>query len=113
MAIAIENIGNETLQRHVILFQETEIILTLRFLPMVSFWFYNVEYKGRQANGYKLSTGTPHMLSRNFPFDFIVTDNNNTGIDPINRNDFLNGRCTLYMLEPNEIEALRGQPVEI
>ena len=111
--IEIENIGNEAVQRHVILFEETEIILTLRFLPMVSIWIFNIEYKGRTANGFKLSTQTPHMLSQNFPFDFIVTDNNGTGLDPIDKNDFLNGRCSLYMLEPDDIEKLRGQPVEI
>lgn len=111
--IRIENIGNETLQRHVILFQETEVILILRYLPMVSIWVMNVEYKGRKANGLKLSTKTPHMLSQNFPFDFLVSDNNATGLDPIDRNDFANNRCTLFMLEPDDIEQLRGQPVEI
>jgi len=111
--IEIQNIGNEVLQRHVILFQESEIILTLRYLPMVSIWVFNAEYKGRKFNGGKLSVKTPHMLSSNLPFDFLVTDNNGTGFDPIDRNDFVNGRCSLYMLEPDDIERLRGQPIEV
>lgn len=111
--IEIENIGNGALQRHVILFQQSEIILTLRFLPMVSIWVFNVEYKGKSANGLKLSCKTPHMLSRNFPFDFIVLDNSGAGLDPVDRNDFVNKRCSLFMLEPDDIETLRGQPVEV
>lgn len=111
--IRIQNIGNEILQRHVIIFQENEIILTLRFLPMVSIWVFNVEYKGRQSNGHKLSCLTPHMFSTNFPFDFIVTDDSGAGLDPIDRNDFINERCSLFMLEPDDIESIRGQPVEI
>ena len=111
--IEIENIGNETLQRHIILFEESEIELILRYLPITSIWVFNVTYKGKSSNGHKLSNKTPHMLSTNFPFDFIVLDNNGTGIDPVDRNDFVNGRCSLYMLEPDDIERLRGQPVEI
>lgn len=111
--IQVQNIGNEVLQRHVILFEESEIVLTLRFLPMVSIWVFNVEYKGKSSNGHKLACKTPHMLSTNFPFDFLVTDNNGTGLDPIDRNDFVNERCTLYMLEPLDIERMRGQPVEV
>jgi len=111
--IEIENISNEALQRHVILFEESEITLTLRYLSVVSIWVYNVEYKGKQSNGHKLACLTPHMYSTNFPFDFIVRDNNGTGLDPVDINDFFNERCTLFMLEPDDIEALRGQPVEI
>lgn len=111
--IEIQNIGSEVLQRHVILFEESEIVLRLRFLPMVSIWVFNVEYNGKSSNGHKLSCKTPHMLSTNFPFDFIVLDNSGNGLDPIDRHDFVNERCSLFMLEPDDIENVRGQPVEV
>lgn len=111
--IQIENIGSEAIQRHTILFEESEIILTLRFLPMVSIWVYNVQYRGREANGFKLTAGVLHMVSQGFPFDFLVVDNSGLGVDPIDRNDFLNERCSLFMLEAADMERVRGQPVAI
>lgn len=111
--IKIENIGNESIQRHVILFNESEIILTLRYLSMVQIWVFDVEYKGKKRNGFKLSIDTFHMLSSNYPFDFIVTDNSNNGLDPMFISDFITDRCSLFMLEANDIENLRGQAIEI
>lgn len=111
--IKIENITGEAIQRHVILFQENEVILTLRFLSMVSIWIIDVEYKGKKAKGFKLSVDTFHMLSSNFPFDFVVNDNSKLMLDPIDVSDFVNGRCSLFMLEPLEIEAIRGVKIEV
>lgn len=111
--LKINNITNESFQRHILLFQESEVIITLRFLSMVSIWVLDVEYKGKKRNGFKLSVDTLHMLSSNYPFDFIVNDNSNFKLDPININDFANGRCSLFLLEPPEIEFIRGVLVEI
>jgi hypothetical protein len=109
----IENITDEPHQRHTIVFEESEIALELRFLPVVEMWFVNVEYKGVVASGYKLSADVLHMRSRNFPFDFTVLDLSNSGIDPFRIDDFSSGRCGLYLVESADMEAIRGAPVPL
>ena len=111
--IRIENISGETHQRHTVLFEESEIILTLRFHPTVEMWTFDTEYKGIVASGYKLSIGVLHMQSRNLPFDFVVVDQGSTGLDPIRLDDFSTDRCALYMLEAFDMEAIRDAPVPI
>lgn len=109
----IENITDEPHQRHVIVFEESEIALELRFLPTVEMWFLGVEYKGVVASGYKLSAEVLHLRSRNFPFDFTVADLNDDGIDPFRADDFATGRCALYLVESPDMETIRGAPVPL
>lgn len=109
----ISNVGNESIQRHTILFENNEIILRLRFFAVTEIWTMDVTYNGESIRGTKLSTGIVHMIGQNWPFDFIVTDESGNGIDPFQKSDFTNGRCHLYLLEPSEIEQIRGVPVEI
>ena len=111
--IQIQNINGEAHQRHIVLFEESEIVLTLRFYPTIEMWAYGVEYKGRIANGYKLSCGVLHMQSRNFPFDFVVKDLTDSGLGPFRLDDFATNRCALYMLEASDMEAVRGAPVPL
>jgi hypothetical protein len=59
----------------------------------------------------RLSVGVLHMESKNLPFDFVVADLAGAGLDPLRRDDFSTSRCGLYLLEPAEIEAVRGAPV--
>lgn len=111
--IEITNITNDPFQRHVITTETAPIILLLRYYPRPKFWTLSVEYQGVECNGLKLSLGTMHMRSRNLPFDFIVRDEGNTGIDPFEADDFSNLRCRLLMLERNDMDEIRGQPVPI
>lgn len=104
----IQNISNEPIQRHSIIIDEFEVVLRLRFYPKTQHWTFDVEYEGAAVYGIKLSLGVLHMVSANFPFDFAVVDNSGTGLDPFQRDDFVNGRCTLYMLEADEMEEVRG-----
>lgn len=113
MARQLLNIDSDAHQRHTILFEESEIVLSLRYHPTVEMWTIDVTYQGVQALGYKLSVGVLHMHSRNFPFDFVANDNTGQGLDPVRRDDFETGRCSLYMLEAAEMEALRGAPVPL
>ena len=108
----LTNITAEPHQRHVILFNDSEIRLTLRFHELLQFWTFDVEYKGRTAIGVKLSLSTLHIESSNLPFDFLVYDNTQTGLDPFKADDFLE-RCNLYILEPEDMQNIRGAPVEI
>ncbi len=104
----IQNISSEPIQRHSIIIDEYEAILRLRFFPKTQHWTFDIEYEGNDVFGVKLSIGVLHMVSANFPFDFVVTDNSGVGLDPFQRDDFVNGRCTLYMLEADEMVAVRG-----
>lgn len=111
--IQINNITDEAIQIHTIIFEESEIILILKFLPIVNSWVFDIEYKNTIASGYRLALGTLHMISRNFPFDFVVQDASGLGIDPYMIDDFSTGRCILYMLESADMEGIRGGPVPI
>jgi hypothetical protein len=111
--IEVTNITTDPFQRHVITTERGPITLLLRFYPRAQFWTLSVDYLGTVRNGLKLSMGTLHMRSANFPFDFIVTDNGATGIDPFTVEDFASGRCRLLMLEREDMEEIRGQPVPI
>jgi hypothetical protein len=113
MPIQIENIDGDAHQRHTVLFGESEIVISLRYHPTVEMWTLDVTYGDRQALGYKLSVGVLHMRSRNFPFDFVVGDNTGQGLDPVRLDDFETGRCSLYMLDAADMEAIRGAPVPV
>ena len=108
----VENIGNEGFQSHTIPLPTGDLILKLKFLSLVGFWQMSVEFNGKSINGIKLSVGVLHMRSANFPFDFIVQDTSESGIDPFKSDDFTLGRCILYLLESDEIAEIRGQEVE-
>ncbi len=104
----IINKTNKTIQRHTILFQESEIILTLRYYPRVEMWAFDTEYANNLTLGRKLSVGVLHMVSENQPFDFIVTDRSSAGIDPFRINDFSDGRCYLYLMEASDMVSIRN-----
>ena len=113
MSVQIQNITAEPHQRHVLLFEESEIVLVLRFYPTIEMWAYDVEYKGRTASGFKLSVGVLHMESQNFPFDFVVADIAQAGLDPYRIDDFSTNRCALYMLDAADMEVVRDGPVPL
>lgn len=103
----IQNITDEPIQRHTILFDESEITLTLRFYPKTQHWTFDAEYAGNAVYGVKLSVGVLHMVSQNQPFDFLVVDRSGLGFDPFQRDDFSNDRCRLYMLETEDMVTVR------
>jgi hypothetical protein len=108
--IRIQNITNEPIQRHTIVFEESEITLTLRFLAGVQSWFFDVEFNGKSVYGVRLACGVLHIESSNFPFDFFIPP---AQIDAFRATDFSDGRLNLIMLEADDMEAIRGAPVPI
>lgn len=105
----LTNITSETLQRHLILFEDDGVVtLTLRFYPKTQHWAFDAEYKGRSVYGVKLSVGVLHIKSKNFPFDFFVVDGSGLGIDPFQRNDFHSGRCNIYIMETDDMLEIRN-----
>ena len=109
----MKNITSEAHQPHIVVLEDQEIELTLRFLPPVEGWFFNVTFGGRTVNGFKLALNTLHMVSQNFPFDFVVEDLSGRGIDPFRIDDFSENRCALYMLQTDDMTEIRGQDVPV
>ena len=110
----IVNITQTANQQHTIALEDQEITLSLRFYPTIEQWNFDVEFKEKKVIGVRLSLGTLHIISANLPFDFIVIDGSGEGIDPFKVDDFVvDGRCKLYILDPAEMELIRGVPVEI
>jgi hypothetical protein len=113
MGLKIDNITDEIDQSHIVTFEESEISIRLLCNVIAQSWSLGITYKERSVWGVKLSAGVLHVRSSNFPFDFTVADMSGAGIDPYKRDDFSTGRCVLYLLNPTEMEALRGGPVPI
>lgn len=106
--IRIQNLTDEPIQRHTILFEQSEVFFTIRFYPRTELWCFDAEYNDRAVRGLKLSIGVLHMTNQNQPFDFIVTDNTGLGLDPFKADDFSSGRCTIYMLETADMIQVRN-----
>lgn len=111
--IQLTNITQAAHQRHTVAFEESEVVVTLRYHPTVEMWTFDAEYRGTRVIGRRLVVGVLHMVSRNLPFDFLVTANAGTGLDPVRVDDFATDRCTIYMLEAADMEVVRGAPVPI
>ena len=47
----IQNITDEPIQRHTILFEKSEIIFTLRFYPRTQIWMFDAEFGDKQVYG--------------------------------------------------------------
>ncbi len=113
MAIVVQNITDEAIQRHTVLLDGVEVVLRLRYFPRQQMWCADVSRGDHYAFGVKLSVGVLHLLSRNFPFDIVVRDWSGTGFDPFRRNDFAGGRCQLHLLEAADMVDIRGVGVQL
>lgn len=109
----INNIGTETTQRHTILFNESEITLTLHYYPTTELWTMDVQYKDFVTYGVALTVDVLHIESANQPFGFVCQDTSGNGLDPFRRSDFAQGRTVLYLLEPDDMIAVRGVAVPL
>jgi hypothetical protein len=106
--LKIQNLTSEPIQRHTVLFRRSEVILTIRYYPKPQLWVFDAEYNNKSVYGLKLSVGVLHMVSQNQPFDFFVVDNSGLGLDPLRIDDFSSERCSLYMLEPDDMILIRA-----
>jgi len=109
---SIENLTNQAHQQYIIPFHDEEIIITLRFLNVVSIWTMDVSYKNKNINGIKLSIGV-FLLNNNLPFDFVVIDKSIQNVDPFQIEDFATNRCKLHMLDDADMENIRGYAVKL
>lgn len=107
----ITDITEDANQRHLISLDDGEIIFVLRFYPTIQMWSFDVDFQDKEVKGVKLSLGVLHIINENYPFDFVVTDLSGNGVDPFRVDDFSGGRCKLYILDPADMEQIRGVPV--
>lgn len=112
--IQLNNITEEPIQLHTIPldFSDNDLKLTIRFYPTIQAWYVDVEWNKNFVKGVKLSLGVLHILSSNLPFDIVVGDTSGNGIDPFRIDDFVAGRCTIGILNNEEIASIRGVTVE-
>lgn len=107
----ITNITDEPIQRHVLIFDRGEAVVTIRYLPTVEMWKMRVEYNGDYIDGVKLSLGTLHFRHKNWPFDIALLCTDNSGVDPYRADDFASGRIEMYLVTPEEMTDIRGGDV--
>ena len=108
----IDNISAEPVQRHTFVYNDVSAEFVIRYSQQVEQWTFDCTIGSKSIFGAKLSVGTLHMVSRNMPIDFIVTDNTGSGIDPFKLNDFVSKRCSLYLVDDEGMAEIRGQEVE-
>jgi len=109
----ITNISEDAYQTRIIPLEDNEITVDMKFLNVVGIWIMNITYKGEIVNGVKMSVGTPHVLEKSWPFDFYILDQSENGLDPFKLDDFTTNRCAFYILDPDDVEEIRGFPVEL
>jgi hypothetical protein len=109
----VTNITSDPQQRHILEVEEKSVILTLIFHPVTEMWTFNVEYNDFKKYGFKLSISVLHLANYNWPFDIVIIDTDNSGIDPFKIDDFESGRIELLVVSPEELEELRGYSVQI
>jgi hypothetical protein len=109
----LTNITADAIQTFTLLVGDEEAQITLRYYPTTQIWCFDLTFRNQSIYGIKLSLGILHIDSYNFPFDFIVQDTSNLGLDPLKLDDFEQGRTILYMLTAEEMAIYRGYNVKI
>lgn len=104
-------IGTEPKQKITVLFEDTTIVIELTFRPTIQSWTMDIAFRGEKLiNGKKLVIGLPLLKQFNKPFDIILFENQNTGIDPFKQDDFQD-RVSVYLMEREDLIAARGYDV--
>ena len=103
---------DEPKQKLDILFEDAVILIEFRFNPTIANWTMNINFRDTSlVNGKSVTIGLPLLKEFNKPFDLVCVDNKNTGIDPFQLTDFNSNRVSLYLLEREDVEELRGYDV--
>lgn len=103
---------DEPKQKLDILFEDTVITVEFRFNPTIVSWTMNIIFRDVPlVNGKSVALGLPLLKEFNKPFDLVCLDNKNTGIDPFQLTDFSSNRVSLYLLNRDEVEQIRGYDV--
>lgn len=109
--IELKTISSEAYQLHTLLLANKEVGISLRYFPITQSWLMDVIYEGVSYKGIRLALGVLLLTGKNTPFDIVIRDNSNNGVDPILVDDFQKARCSFLILEADEAEQVRGYGV--
>lgn len=110
---SISNITDDASQIIRVPVEDFDIELRVFFVGILQEWFINVSYGGEsKVNGVRLVTGTLLLKNNNLPFDFVVVDDAGIGLDPYKLDSFLSGDYKLILFNSDEMEEIRGYPVD-
>lgn len=98
-------------QSHTLLMDDRQIVLTLRFLPVVQSWFMSLAYEDWRIDNIRLALNVSLISQSNQPFDFVVTDTDGLGVDPMTERCFETGRIELYFATAEELQEIRKYEV--
>lgn len=100
----IDNISNEANQLHHVTLDNGKVIdITLRYLPTIQRWVFDIASEKLTIRN-KILCVLPnvlHQFKNTAGFGLACTSNDE--IDPVLINDFLDDRCQLYVLEESEL----------
>lgn len=103
----ITTISNDAKQTiYVTLSDDSVVTLDIRYLAAIQRWGFSVSHDTLTVNG-QIICVSPNMLRQwrkiaAFGLACMSTD----GVDPILPDDFVNGRCVLYVLSASEVESV-------
>ena len=90
--------------------QEDSFILTLEYRENMSQWIYSIEYRNKKRPCNKRLVTSENILyqqRRTLNFGIQCTiDETIDELDPTELNDFITGRCKLYLLNAKELLTL-------
>lgn len=97
--IEVGNITNEINQQHIILKDDGDVTLVLRFHDTIHQWTADILRNNKARYGIKLAIGVRHIKGANMGIDLVIQDTSGLGIDPYKTDDFASGRCVLGVID--------------
>jgi hypothetical protein len=110
--IRLTSITSDPDQIHTVDFLADLVSIRIRFIETLQYWYMDVNYKGVDVKGIRVAAGVRLLKSNNFPFDIVVSDESENGLDPFRLED-MQQRMGIYIAEPDEIASVRGYVVEL
>lgn len=103
--------GKEPKQKITILFEDTSIIIEIRYRPTIQSWTIDITFRDEVlVSGKRLTAGLMLLKQFNKPFDITLKENQKTGLDPFLQDDF-EKRFTVFLFEREDVKELRGYDV--
>lgn len=86
--------------------------LNLFWTPQQNAWFYNLSWDGQtpswQLNGMKLVAGPNVLRQYRNQIPFGITVSTSDQLDPTSQEDFVDGTCTLLLLDADDVHNIEG-----
>ena len=103
----LDGITDEAYQQHIIPWQNENMVFNLRYVSTVQSWFVDIEYKNEKCGAELATLGALMFESSSFPFRVQVVDKLGSGLDPFEKNDFID-RIEIRFMDLDDAEKVRG-----